>query len=90
MTDKPAKLRIPTVHLNGTSKNQLLEQLCSAIDAVHAAGRALANAAPNGRDYYTQSGDAIREATQQHEERMTKLRSVADDLEQIALAVSDQ
>jgi hypothetical protein len=31
-------LKIPTIHLNVTSKEQLFEQICNAIDAVHAAG----------------------------------------------------
>lgn len=78
------ELMIPTVHLNGTSKDALVEQLCAAIYSVHEAGRKLAAACPNGRDYYTQDGNAIGKALAQHEARMTKLRDVAAELTVIA------
>jgi hypothetical protein len=80
-------LKIPTIHLNGTSKEQLFEQICNAIDGVHAAGDALAKATPNARDYYPQGPEAIYEAMRQHETRMTKLREVARELETIAQAI---
>lgn len=81
-------LRIPTIHLNGTSKDALLTAYCDAIDAVHEAGRKLAQAYPNGRDYYVQDGNATSEAMAQHESRMKKLREVAAELEEIANAIS--
>jgi hypothetical protein len=80
-------LKIPTIHLNGTSKDALFQQVCNAIDAVHAAGDALAQATPNGRDYYPQGQEAIYAAMRQHEARMTKLREVARELETIAQAI---
>jgi hypothetical protein len=81
-------LAIPTVHLNGTSREQLLEGLSDAIHAMHEAGRALAKAAPNARDYYVQGAGAINTALNQHEARMTKLREVIRELEQIVFAIS--
>lgn len=83
-------LAIPTVHINGTSQQMLMDQLGNAIDAVHEAGRKLAAACPNGRDYYVQGGDAIKAALDQHEARMAKLKSIATDLESIMEAVADQ
>jgi hypothetical protein len=83
-------LQIPTVHLNGTGKDQLLEQVCEAVHALHEAGRALAAAAPNGRDYYLQTGDAIGSAMKQHEARMTKLREIIKELETIGEGIADQ
>lgn len=83
-------LRIPTVHLNGTSKDQLLEQLTTALTALRVAAEAVAAAAPNARDFYVQDGGAISEATAQHRDRLAKLNHVYTELEQIALAVSDQ
>ena len=79
-----ADLAIPTIHLNGTSKESLVESLCEAIHAIHEAGRALAQTCPNGRDYYPQGNTAIQWALDQHEARMNKLREVATELEQIA------
>ena len=84
----------PTVHLNGTSKQALLDAYCDAIDKLHEAGHALAQAAPNGRDYYTQAPiegvPAFTLAQTQHESRMNKLRAIIGELEQIGEAVSDQ
>lgn len=80
-------LAVPTIHMNGTSKNALLEQYCDAITALHDAGRKLAAAAPNGRDYYVQGGDAIRRAMDQHDARMRKLREIINELEKIAEAL---
>jgi hypothetical protein len=87
MTMVKKTLAVPTVHLNGTSKDALLEQFCDAIDAVHEAGKKLAAACPNARDYYPQGNEATSEAMRQHEARMLKLKSVADDLQAIAEAL---
>lgn len=76
-------IAIPTVHMNGTSKQVLQDRLGNAIDAIHVAGNMLAAAYPNGRDYYPQGNDAIHEAMEQHDARMTKLREVAAELREI-------
>lgn len=81
-------LAIPTVHLNGTSRESLTEQLCDAVHALHEAGRKLATASPNGRDYYTQGNGALNVAMNQHETRMNKLREIISELEAIAEKIS--
>lgn len=81
-------LAIPTIHLNGTSRETLIEQLCDAVHALHEAGRKLAAAAPNGRDYYPAGAGAINVAMDQHEARMKKLREIIAELEAIAEAIS--
>jgi len=81
---------IPTIHLNGTSKEALLTSLCDAIDAVHVASHKLAAACPNSRDYYPQGSDAIGSALSEHDARMDKLKSVVFELEQIALAIDSR
>ena len=90
-------LAVPTVHLNGTSKQELLDQLQNAFRAVREAQNVLAKAAPHGRDYYVQDADhpamkggAIFTAQAQHHARMAKLAGVCEELEQIAIAVQDQ
>jgi hypothetical protein len=89
MTDA-AILEVPTVHLNGPSKGELIKQLRSAMEAVHAAERALANASPHGRDYYVVGPQAIQNAMYQHRARMEKLADVARDLGYIAVRVMEQ
>jgi hypothetical protein len=82
-------LAMPTVHLNGTSKESLLSGLCDVVHALHGAGRKLAAACPNGRDYYVKPG-SFSAALHQHESRMDKLREIIKELETIAEHVSDQ
>lgn len=85
-------LAIPTVHLNGTSKEALLDQVYEAVEALHAAGRKLAAAAPNARDYYVQPNEAqpFTRAQTEHYARMTKLKEVIAELEQIGEGIVDQ
>lgn len=80
-------MRKPTIHLNGTSREALLEGYVTAISAVNDAMAKLAAAAPNGRDYYPQGTGALTEAQQEHEARAAKLRSVAAELQEIAEAL---
>jgi hypothetical protein len=71
----------------GSSKACLLSDLCEAIDAIHQAGKILALASPNARDYYVQGAGAFEKAQDQHQARMKKLREVVTELETIAEAV---
>jgi hypothetical protein len=89
MTD-PTGLEIPTVHLNGTSKDELIKQLRDAMEAVHAAEKALTLAGPPARDYYVVGPQAVQSAMYQHRARMEKLADVARDLEYIAVRVMEQ
>jgi hypothetical protein len=74
----------PTVHLNGTSRKELLEQLTEALERLRRAEGALMAAAPNGRDYYTQGNMKIVEASAQHSLRMKALKVIYAELEEIA------
>ena len=77
-------MMLPTVHLNGTSKGELLQQLCDANSALSAALRALAEAAPNGRDYYPQGADAIGKAITEHTARLQAIKNVQKEILAIA------
>jgi hypothetical protein len=77
----------PTVHLNGTSREELMNQLLEAIRAIDNARNALARARPHDRDYYPQGDRAIGEALLEHTARMRSLCQVAEQLEWIAMAV---
>ena len=52
----------PTIHLNGTEQDALMDAVCQAGLAVGAAMRKVAAMAPNARDYYPQGPDAISRA----------------------------
>jgi len=83
------ELAVAFVHLNGSSRESLLEQLETAYTAVNAAMDALRQCAPNGRDSYPVDGlQQRREA--QHRTRQEYLQAVADSLETEAIALQEQ
>jgi hypothetical protein len=57
---------MPRVHLNGTSKDELVRQLENACHAIVTAQAALSECAPNGRDYYPLGDGAINRASLEH------------------------
>jgi len=83
-------MKHPTIHLNGTSAKDLYEQYSSAIDAIRNAESKLAEAYPNGRDYYVQGPGAIIEATDEHRSRLLRLASVREELEQLIEPIADR
>jgi hypothetical protein len=85
-------MRKPTIHLNGTDAQSLFEGYRTAHEAVKAAQRALAQCAPNGRDYYGQPSPPpvpFNEAMAEHRARMAALETIERDLETLGLHVMD-
>jgi hypothetical protein len=80
----------PTIHLNGSSADQLFEQLSDAIGAAYRLLDALSLAAPNGRDYYPQGPDALKLATVAHVSRVARIQSVLDELRELSEHVADE
>lgn len=85
-----SKLAIPTIHLNGTSKAALIEQLCEASNKLKAGLQALSDAAPNGRDYYVQPAGSFELARAQAQIRYSMVLEVIRQIEAITLAVDEQ
>lgn len=83
-------MRKPTIHLNGTSGQDLLDQVLGVKHAVDTANAMLRKAWPNGRDYYVQGDGAYAEVMAEWEEHSRKLQSVAADLQAIGLDIIDQ
>lgn len=77
MTGK--KVVLPIVHLNGDTKETLLHTIEAAYRAVKAAQVALAECAPNGRNYYPVDG-LFPQALTQFQERMAHLQVVRQSL----------
>lgn len=82
-------LMIPSVHMNGTSRNELQGQLFNARKAIRTAIEALSAACPHDRDYYVQSPTAGPLARTQHRDRLRRLISVQSELEIILEGVID-
>ena len=66
----------PTVHLGGTSRQDLLDQFMEAGHALSLALSKMQDACPNGRDYYLQGPDALSMAMQAHASRVARVQSV--------------
>lgn len=81
---------LPTVHLNGTSREELVHQRTEARNAVRAARSALSLAAPHPRDYPYPHDCRYRVALILHQERWLLLEKLANELEAEAIAIFDQ
>lgn len=73
-------MMLPTIHLNGTSPEELRDQLSRADRAADAFREALMGMAPHGRDYYPQGPDAVYVAVIEHGERLAKLEQIINDI----------
>jgi hypothetical protein len=90
MRTAPPSPIVPTIHLNGTSGQDLKAEYYAAYEAIEAAVEALAAATLNARDYYVQSADAYYEAREQRAEAFDKLRQVQDYVEGMLVGIIDQ
>jgi hypothetical protein len=84
------KLYIPSVHLNGTSKKELLEQWRAVHDAAEVLVRVLQAASPHGRDYYIQQGDPTQDAIQANRERIGAIYKIMDEATAIYQKIDEQ
>jgi hypothetical protein len=80
---------IATIHMNGTSAERLIEDLCNASEALDNAYNAMKKAAPNGRDYYPQGAFAIEQATQEHLARLRMVDAVKNEIDRLTIEISD-
>lgn len=78
---------VPTIHLNGTPRETLLEQHSLAYTALREAISALQYACPNGRDYYPQGPSAITAALAAHSSRVQTLEAIAAEILAIGEAI---
>ena len=88
-TGTAEQLAVPTIHLNGTSADRLLEAIEAAYARCGEALDALCQCAPNGRDYYPQGPEAMDLATRQHWRRLEHVKAVRDELERLAIAIDE-
>lgn len=78
----------PLVHLNGSTREMLMGNLIAVLDALNDADRKLAQAAPNGRDYYLVDG-LMAKAQRQHDYRQGLLRALITSVETELLAIDE-
>lgn len=75
------RLTIPTIHLNGTSRNELHRQWSEAWDAIQIAYEAIKQSGPNGRDYYLDGPQALSAAVGDHMRRLQRIQDVMDEFQ---------
>ena len=82
----------PVIHLNGSGKQNLLDQLGTAAKSLYDSVSALQQAAPHQRDYYINDPDGSKFAAAQkeHRDRLDRLSSVLEELQEIAINISQQ
>lgn len=81
---------IPTVHMNGTGKQALMDETRDAYKAIMDAKEKLLQMTVHGRDYYVQSPDAYSVARAEHHARVQKLSDLEDELIDYYRAIEKQ
>jgi hypothetical protein len=83
-------LCIPTVHINGTSRDALLSQLRQAIITATALKEFLQEGMPHPRDFCVQGKGIDVRARMQQKVRILKVETIIDDLTAIYHGVVEQ
>jgi len=78
----------PTIHTNGTSRDALLDDACTVVNAIVLAIDAACSRGPNARDYYPQGDGAFEKARAEHDSRIARLVEVRKEYEAIAEAIA--
>ena len=78
----------PQVNLNGTSRERLVEQQCDVMEALRKTYEAMAEAAPNGRDYQLRPAE-FKGAQEAWQERMLAVHLMLQDIEVHAVAIQE-
>jgi len=80
----------PTIHLNGTSKESLLNQQLAVYRAALELLNALAHATPHDRDYYVQTDPrAGTIARGWHQIKVEHVRDIATEAEALAQQIQE-
>lgn len=72
------KIQMPTVHMNGTSRQTLLDGYLAASDAVERLREAMAGIEFNARDYYVEGPEAWDRALTSRSDAVWMMNSLRD------------
>lgn len=78
----------PQVNLNGTSREQLVEQQADVMEALRGVMKAMCEAVPNGRDYQLRPAE-LTPAVAAWNERRAMINALYNEIEQHALAIQE-
>lgn len=80
-------IMVPSVHMNGDTREELERINRAAYDATSKLIDALMAAAPNGRNMYPQGAEAMGKASAQHYSRVHRAEGIKAELEEIVLSL---
>ena len=83
-------MKTPTIHLNGTSGEELLKNANNAIKAAREFTTALVEIMPNARDFYPQGEQAAKDAQAAYLEMMQKVHDIRQELEEYRAGISTE
>lgn len=83
-------MQVPVINSDGTSKKELLKQFTVAYWKLSEAVSALRMCAPYGRDYYPNVLGEFEQACNEHIDRIHKLTSVLENLQELIIAIDRQ
>ena len=87
--DQGTPMMKPTIHLNGTSKQCLIDGYFDVVCALQAATGKVAEHAPNARDYYPQGPEAYTIARAEHQSRLDRLWAIEREITEILEAICE-
>ena len=83
-------LIVPTLNINGSTRDNLVDYHTRAMRKINEAYAALADMAPHGRDYQTAPPGTHEKAQEQYKVWREQLRVIHNDIESIAIEISNQ
>lgn len=81
-------MQLPCIHLNGTSRESLVNDLEGAGNALELAYQALKETAPNGRDYYPLAEGAFGVAVKEHMDRLRRLDAIKTEVDELIRSIA--
>lgn len=82
---------LPSIHLNGTSADQLCRELNEAHGALLQARHALADMTVHSRDHYVKADkESFNKARSEHEARFAAIDKIIAELGEIYVGIRDQ
>ncbi len=83
-------MRVPTIHLNGTSGSTLMDEYLAAYEALVKARDAVLTITVHGRDYYVQKDNPIQEAIREKYDMVEVLNDKMKEIADVLIAIDDQ
>lgn len=81
---------LPIVNMNGSTKQELMEQVWAQYTVVMAAYEVVIQFPPHGRDFQISPAGDYEKAREEHQERSLRLLKTAQELEALYIGLREQ